>query len=95
MNNKQKIDLALKHLEQPYYFVEGLTEREREAVRLASRGLSIPAVIAPQMKVTPKTVYAYLNSASYKISVWLNKDVEFADLTELLLKIVEGILKND
>ena len=28
MNDQQKIELALKHIQEPFYFVEGLTERE-------------------------------------------------------------------
>jgi len=93
MNEKTKIELALKHIENPFHFVE-MTDREREAVRLASHGQSVPKTIAPYLEVTPKTVYQDLKSAADKIGEWFNKDVQFNDLTELLLKIVEGVLLN-
>lgn len=86
-----KTELALKHIREPFYFVE-LTDREREAVRLASRGFSVPQIIAPQMDVTPKSVYQFLKSAAFKIGVWLNREVKVNELTDLLLKIIEGVL---
>lgn len=92
MNDNEKIQSALKHIRNPYHFVE-LTDEEREAVRLASRGQSIPKVIAPHLGVTPKTTYKYLNSAAYKIGKWLNKEIQFQDLPDLLLKIIEGVLR--
>ena len=92
MNDKQKIELALKHLNDPFYFVE-MTDKEREAVRLDSYGHSVPKVIAPALGVQPKTIYRYLKSGAWKIGKWLNREVDFHDLTELLLKIVKGVLR--
>ena len=94
MDDKEKIELALKHIREPFYFVEGLTERECEALRLASRGHSIPQVVAPKMGITPRIVYFHLKSATFKISKWMNKEIEFQDLPDLLLKIVEGVLRD-
>lgn len=95
MNDRERIELALRHIREPFYFVDGLTEREREAVRLASRGLNIPNVIAMKMNVTPKSVYRLLNSATEKISKWFVRDyVKFSELPDLLLKIVEGVLSD-
>ena len=81
---------ALKHIQVPFWFVE-LTDREREAVRLASRGKNVVDVIAPKLGVAPKTVYGYLNSATDKIN---DKRIRnFQDLPDLLLTLIEEALK--
>ena len=91
MNDEEKIKLALKHIREPFWFVD-MTEREREVLNLASRGFSIPKVIAPEMGFAPKSVYYHLNRATKKINKSLEKDVTFNDLTDLLLNIIEEVL---
>lgn len=92
-DHEEKINLALQHIQNPFWFVGYLTDREREAVRLASRGLNIPKVIAPQMKVTHKVVYYNLKSAVNKINEQCGSDITFVDLTDLLLTLIEETLK--
>ena len=81
---------ALKHIQDPFWFVD-LTDREREAVGLASRGKNIVDVIAPKLGVAPKTVYKYLNSATEKINDKRIKN--FQDLPDLLLTLIEETLR--
>lgn len=87
-----KIERALKHIHEPFWFVESLTDREREAVGLASRGLNVPRVIAPKMKLTPKTTYFDLKSAVEKINEQCGSSIKFQDLPDLLLTLIEETL---
>jgi DNA-binding CsgD family transcriptional regulator len=90
-----KVELALKHLRSPYWFVEDLTEKEREAVRLASFGFSIPDVVASRMKLSPKHTYRLLHKATEKISRQYGKKVTFQELPSLLLKKIEEVLSDE
>ena len=86
-----RIEKALKHIREPFYFVD-LTDREREAVRLASRGKNVVNDIAPSMGVAPKTVYLDLHEALKKINYDCETNIKFQGLPDLLLRLIERSL---
>ncbi len=95
MSDESKTEKALKHIHHPFWFVDNLTDRESEVLRLASRGLNIVKVIAPELKVTHKVVYTYLKSAVDKINEQTGASITFHDLTDLLLTLIEETLENE
>ncbi len=95
MNEESRTEKALQHIHHPFWFVDKLTDREREALRLASRGLNVVKVIAPQLKVTHKVVYTNLKSAVEKINEQTGASITFHDLTDLLLALIEETLQNE
>jgi len=90
--NEEKIELARKHLREPFFFVP-LTDREREAVCLASRGWNIPNDVAGKMHFSPKHVYELLHDATEKINKVMESEITYKDLSKVLIELVEGVLK--
>ena len=89
-----KIELALKHIQQPFWFVK-LTDRESEAVRLASLGYNIPDVVAPCMNITPKSVYRLLHNATEKIGDEIGEEISFGELPNKLFGLIEEVLSDE
>ena len=69
----------------------GLTDREAQAARLASRGLPLSAIRAA-MGLPERTTYRTLDSALLKISDHLGRHVTRYDLPGLVLDRIEALV---
>ena len=93
--NKSK---ALKFLQSPWYWVE-MTDLQREALRLACRGILVSDAIA-KMGTNRNTYYVHRRVAIKKI----NKDrsifegleeVTIENLNRIFIETLENVLKGD
>jgi len=76
---------------QPFLAYPELSQRERRAATMASRGQDYKS-IAKQMKCAPKSVYRYLDSAAEKISLQDGRRITKNKFVEHALKRIMEVL---
>ncbi len=82
---------VLKLIREPFYWIEELTDRQREALNLACRGIRGKRM-AEELEVELRAAIALTNRAVAIINEAEDWDIKPKDLPDITLKLIENEL---
>ena len=82
---------VLKLIKEPFYWIEELTNRQREALNLACRGFRAPQ-IAEELGIRVRAATTLINRAVAIINEAEDWDIKPPALPDILLKLIESEL---